>query len=47
LLAPTLGTKAASIMFALALLASGQNSVITGSRGLGLTGCAGLGKGGV
>jgi len=31
LLAPSLGTKAASIMFALALLASGQNSVITGT----------------
>jgi len=30
LLAPSLGAKAASIVFALALLASGQNSTITG-----------------
>lgn len=31
LLSPTLGVKAASIIFALALLASGQNSTITGT----------------
>lgn len=31
LLSPTLGAKAASIIFALALLASGQNSTITGT----------------
>jgi manganese transport protein len=31
LLAPTLGAKAASIVFAVALLASGQNSTITGT----------------
>eukprot|EP00878_Enallax_costatus_P016073 GHUV01016854.1.p3 GENE.GHUV01016854.1~~GHUV01016854.1.p3 ORF type:complete len:192 (+),score=52.29 GHUV01016854.1:1595-2170(+) len=31
LLAPTLGNKAASIVFALALLASGQNSTVTGT----------------
>lgn len=31
LLAPTLGAKAASIIFAIALLASGQNSTITGT----------------
>ena len=31
LLAPTLGAKAASVVFALALLASGQNSTITGT----------------
>lgn len=31
LLAPALGNKAASILFALALLASGQNSTITGT----------------
>lgn len=31
LLSPTLGVKAASVIFALALLASGQNSTITGT----------------
>lgn len=31
LLSPTLGAKAASVIFALALLASGQNSTITGT----------------
>eukprot|EP00882_Tetradesmus_deserticola_P021548 GHRQ01023325.1.p4 GENE.GHRQ01023325.1~~GHRQ01023325.1.p4 ORF type:complete len:127 (-),score=38.46 GHRQ01023325.1:92-472(-) len=31
LLSPTLGARAASIVFALALLASGQNSTITGT----------------
>lgn len=31
LLAPSLGAKAASIVFAVALLASGQNSTITGT----------------